>query len=519
MNMDQDDLNLKGMPDTKGSVLAHLLLKPMKFVPEPTPSIIPGVFKVLAGMFVAGMFAVKSLDYVDSWWINFALPGVGFLFYLAILAPNEDEPGAGNERLTIRDKGPAQEDPEPDLSLRPTGDWDSIVDALIASPNPIERDHFFRGWIHGTHYPLLVSPDTWGGHIAVFGTTRSGKTSVGMLPLIVQAIRRRKSVITQIDMKGDEYARETLRLEAERAGLPFKDFALETGKASHLFNPFLQEDWRVLSINEKTQLFLSCLGLAHHDDDTGTVYFESCSNVIVQAALQLHPIIRSPREMNAIVTSKQFRQQSGIGRRDFENAGALFNYLRILAEPWQLNAVPGDGYPDAVFRDAIYLDKCRAQPCVTYWRLPAALEPKTNQFIGRVVVLLHCTAARMSGPSGYQHHIGIDEYQVIVQSALTGPIKQAADRRISFFLAMQSMSDLIKPAINALDAVIENTSMRDYFTAQGPLTRDYLSRVSGQEFVPLESKGCTDHLEGPANGNADAWTKSYTTSESQREMR
>lgn len=322
MNMSQDDLDLNGMPSTKGSVLAHLLLKPMKSVPAPGPSLIPGGLKIFAGIFLAGGFAYKSYDFTENWWINLVLPGIGFLFYLAVICPEEDPPGSGNERLTIRDNGPALEAPEPDLSLRPAGDWDSIVDALIASPNLIERDHFFRGWIHGTHYPLLVSPDTWGGHIAVFGTTRSGKTSVGMLPLIIQAIRRKKSVITQIDMKGDEYARETLRLEAERAGLPFKDFALETGKASHLFNPFLQEDWRVLSINEKTQLFLSCLGLAHHDDDTGTVYFESCSNVIVQAALQLHPIIRSPREMNAIVTSKQFRQDSGINRRDFENAGA-----------------------------------------------------------------------------------------------------------------------------------------------------------------------------------------------------
>jgi hypothetical protein len=123
----------------------------------------------------------------------------------------------------------------------------------------------------------------------------------------------------------------------------------------------------------------------------------------------------------------------------------------------------------------------------------------------------------MGAPSTHQHYIAIDEYQEIVQQVLTKPLKQAGDLGISFFLAMQSMSDLIKPAVNALDSVVGNTSMRDYFTAYDPFTRTYLSSVSGQDYVTLESRACTDHLEGPANGNAESWIKSYTTSESQRE--
>src|SRR5262249_28081436 len=81
--------------------------------------------------------------------------------------------------------------------------WDAIVNGIAESKNELERSHIFAGWMDGSVYPMLLSPAHYRNHVAFIGATNNGKTSLGMLPLVVQLIRRKGNSVFWFDLKGD----------------------------------------------------------------------------------------------------------------------------------------------------------------------------------------------------------------------------------------------------------------------------------------------------------------------------
>ncbi len=123
-------------------------------------------------------------------------------------------------------------------------DWPNIFDAaverLLNSPNPVERNSIFAGLAADGGYPLLVPTDVLLRHGLFLGDPGSNKTAKGLAPIAAQLIASGKNSVSVLDLKGDLALFHGVRIEAERAGLPFKVFTNQAGWESNIFNPLNQ---------------------------------------------------------------------------------------------------------------------------------------------------------------------------------------------------------------------------------------------------------------------------------------
>jgi hypothetical protein len=395
--------------------------------------------------------------------------------------------------------------------------WSEIVGPLADSPNLDEREHTFGGWFHGTDRPFLVSPKTRNGHAIFFGATRSGKTALGMLPMTYQIIMRKNAFIHWIDLKGDMFVFNTLLLLCERLGIPFKYFTFESDKASYLYPAMDDPAITRMSASEKTQVLLASAGLSRYDDEGGTSYYEVQGERVVLEAYTQQPHIPSFKALHNLISSKRFRIRSGMNRRDYENAGALFASVRRFAEYPQLD---GAGCSDAVLRDAISLSAPLTHPGVNYYRLPVGIEPKSAQTLARFVIRQQLAVARKLGGAKIHNHFCVDEYQEALQQSLLAPLKQCADLNFSFMMTVQNMSDLVRPSMNALDVILGNTAMQGYFAAKDPTGSERLVRSSGKTYTVVENRGsaCSslngssfDNRISSQEGQSEVITDRFTT--------
>ncbi len=113
-------------------------------------------------------------------------------------------------------------------------EWQWFVDRLCSSPhvavNPMHREvreaeHLFLGVGPNAEYPVLLDKSILREHSYIVGETGSGKTALGIAPLLIQLIRGHagpdgKTVpppaIVILDLKGDNALFQTVKYEMER---------------------------------------------------------------------------------------------------------------------------------------------------------------------------------------------------------------------------------------------------------------------------------------------------------------
>jgi hypothetical protein len=99
----QQDLDLEGMPSTKHSVLAYLLLVPERQVcTEQSTSF--GCLKVAVGITTCALVGLGSTWFVENQVVNVIMPALSFVLFLLNLPspPKEEPPDDGNARLKFR---------------------------------------------------------------------------------------------------------------------------------------------------------------------------------------------------------------------------------------------------------------------------------------------------------------------------------------------------------------------------------------------------------------------------------
>ncbi len=380
-------------------------------------------------------------------------------------------------------------------------DWEGVVDRLRASDNKHECESLFLGVNAYDHTPVVVPVKVFEEHAHMLGDSGSGKTALGLAPLMSQLIRFGRYSIVVIDLKGDEMSLfqnalcESERTEARmrkadrEAGrpprsYPFRWFTSEFGRSTFVFNPLLQPAFHRLSISQKADILTSAMGL-QYGTGYGEGYYAESNAELLRRALRLCP---NPRSFSQLATYLNDRELLGVDRKLFDAASHVRSIVRGLAETPVLNVSdPVD--PSADSSQVGYdITNVFRSPEVLYFYLPSAIGTASNAEFARFVLysllLAAKHASRETGPDGLpktrtQVFLFIDEFQRIVSNNLELFLQQARSMNIGVILANQTLADLRKRSVNLIPSVRANCRFKQMFSVTDVEELQHLSESGG----------------------------------------
>lgn len=422
-------------------------------------------------------------------------------------------------------EGESRIDPTVDFDKsRPEWQWyvDRIKDSDQACPDPIEQDpkrpireadHLFLGVQPHAQFPVLLHRKALDEHCYIVGDTGSGKTALGIMPLLMQLIRGSRDPegktslpppMVVIDLKGDMALFQSLRMESERRRkelditdvnddrFAFRFFTPEKGKDSFIFNPFQSLDSESRSIAQLSQLILDSLSL-NHGEGYGRSYYSRKSRMMVYDALTKDT--QRPRSIEELF--KTLKKLTGTDESG-ETLQGDFNYkhdsfellatIHTLSKYEMLATADNLDNPDLAISMAEVLEKRQ----IVYFFLPAALESIAVREIAKLAVFSLLTAAidRQRADSGKgleprQTYLVIDEFQRIAADNFKVILEQARSFGISAILANQTQSDLKTHDIDLRPTIRGNTRVKMHFSVTDPDEERSLSESSGHELAML----------------------------------
>lgn len=121
-----------------------------------------------------------------------------------------------------------------------------IVESMRESPNPVERNGIFLGYVAADGSPVVVDRELLFQHSHILGATGTNKSSMGLTPHIEQILSFPDTSMVLIDLKADtpelyhaaNSAMKKYRGDMTKFGA-LKMFSLENDTGTHVYNPFL----------------------------------------------------------------------------------------------------------------------------------------------------------------------------------------------------------------------------------------------------------------------------------------
>lgn len=339
--------------------------------------------------------------------------------------------------------------------------WERFVTELRHARHDSEPTSLFIGMNAADDSPVVVPRRVFEEHAHYLGDSGSGKTTLGLAPLISQLIRARDCSVVVIDLKGDDRSLfENARLEAQRAGLRFRWFTNELGKATYVFNPLLQRHLSELSLYQRTDLLTASLGL-QYGTDYGRGFFSDANAELLYHALRARPQLASFRELSQVLKEREpFRTVSA----QLKMAGShLAAIVTRLGSTEALNARPGAEASADLLAAAIDMRQAFEEPQVIHFHLASALGTATSAEIARMAMFSLLSAAKFVDGKRKQVFLVVDEFQRAVSNNLELFLQTARSMNIGVILANQSLSDLKKPGVDIVSTVRTNTRYRQLF--------------------------------------------------------
>lgn len=370
--------------------------------------------------------------------------------------------------------------------------WDARVARLRTSLHEIpadettvrEADHLWLGTSTINDYPILLDRHILGEHAHILGSSGSGKTTIGLAPLIAQLIRHQDCSVIVIDLKGDPALFTGAREEAQAAGLPFKWFTDQLGCSTYAFNPMLQSHHPRVTLRQRTELLMGAFGLKY-GRFYARDYFSDMQDHLLFQALRYQPDCPSFAHLYNLLRNRRVYQ--GMSRKQLDDASHIWKIVDRLASFPALNACPAHGSSSAVLNNAINLDDYFKSPGVAYFYLVSANQSVSVAEIARLALYTALTVATTKPKDHPPVYIIIDEFQQIVSSNLEIILRHARSMGIGVILANQTLPDLDTPDIDLVPIIYSNTRFKQIFSANDVFQQEYLSKASGEAIYELVS--------------------------------
>lgn len=406
-------------------------------------------------------------------------------------------------------------------------EWQWYVDRICTSDHVADNDfgqsfreaeHFFLGIEPHAQFPLLLHEDTVSEHCYIVGETGSGKTALGITPLLMQLIRGHRDKeggttppppIVVLDLKGDGALYETLKAESaarrEAEGIAdddpryaFKVFTPERGRASHYFNPFQSLESEARSDVQLCEVLLESLSL-NHGEGYGRSYYSRKSRMLLYEAITLDR--ERPKDLEELYERlKRLGKRDDYARDTFElvaTAHAISRYKKL--------ATAGN-LDDATA--AINMRDVLEHRQVVYFWLPAAIESISVREIGKLALFCYLTAAidrQRAGEEDRQAYLVIDEFQRLAGENFKVVLEQARSFGLSAILANQSVADLKGHDVDLRPTVQTNTRTKLYFGVTDVGDIQALSEASGSEIATIQAETQGWSPQGATGGMT--WTQ------------
>jgi hypothetical protein len=393
------------------------------------------------------------------------------------------------------DGDPADADSQTiDADGRPEWQWyvDRLSSSSHISTDPLggkirEAEHMFVGVEPYARFPVLLDQSILAEHAYFVGDSGSGKTSLGIMPLLIQLMRGHRDdsgqpspcpPIVILDLKGDPALFHLAKNEAENRGAEFRFFTPESKQPCHYFNPFLSMANENRTDIQLANLVLDALSL-NHGEGYGRGYYARQSRQLLYDAIRHHSRPRSFGDLYKVIT--EMRKGDPDSYRDtFE----LISTIHALQSYPQLAVTRELKKPE----QAIHMPSVLERSQVVYFWLPAAVESVSVREIGKLALYSLMTAAidrQRTRPRDEwrQAYVIIDEFQRIAAENFRVILEQARSFKLATILANQSVDDLKTPDVDLRPAVRNNTRMKRYFSITSPDDIQALSDLSGLELA------------------------------------
>jgi type IV secretory pathway TraG/TraD family ATPase VirD4 len=375
---------------------------------------------------------------------------------------------------------PIRREGQIDANALTHNNWNQIVHELKRSPTTVNS--LFLGFNAADNSPIIVPREVFQEHAHLLGDTGSGKTSLGLGPLITQLIRMKDLSVVVVDMKGDDLALlHGTKLEAEKAGLRFRWFSNELDRPTYTFNPLAQQAFQKLSIYQRTDILLNALGL-QYGTDYGKAYFSDANAQMLFHAMKAKPTARSFQELVSVLRNpSNFVHVSKAIVRDGSHLMAIIERLASFAPLNTLSA--GNNTPDQVFADSIDFKSVFEEPEVLYFHLSSPLGTASSAEMARLALYGILSAAKAAHGTRRQVILVIDEFQRIIAKNLELFLQTARSFNIGVVLANQSLRDLKSNDFDLASTVKTNCRFKQYFSVSDPMEIAELSKSSGDTLI------------------------------------
>ena len=284
-------------------------------------------------------------------------------------------------------------------------EMDRYTERMRRSKNKAERESLLVGFNPHHEYPIVLDTELLLEHMHITGATGSAKTSLGVIPLIQKMIRNGEACLI-LDLKGDDAMFHTAKLEAEQSGQEFKWFTNQTDHSTYVFNPFVQEHLKSLTVADVTGFFIASLNM-HHGLDYGRAYFSIMARTYLQHALKrslgmeraargIASVQSPPKAIRSFADLYEVLKEVAATNDEYKAASHLAYVIRNLADHPQLNLAAGpstDPEHQAAVDAAIHMPEVIAKKQVAYFYLSPTCDATSVAEMARLAIYAAISAA------------------------------------------------------------------------------------------------------------------------------
>ncbi|MGI9860072.1 type IV secretion system DNA-binding domain-containing protein [Moorella naiadis] len=309
-------------------------------------------------------------------------------------------------------------------------------------------------------------------HIHILGGSGTGKTSLAVLPICIQAIRQGLPVIC-IDFKGDEQAVKLLAREARAAGKKFHFFTLHPRLATSTYNPLASG-----SVISKVERVMIALELIFEGEAKFYSYVQQSFFIPLLQRLEDEKVAYTLKDIQQLLESPRLLETL-TGKEVNENQlKGLTAALTPYGEWKQIN----NPSPD------IDLGEVMQRGEVCYFDLRSAITPTVSSALGKMIAMDLQAQAVYRNEGDPITVIAIDEFQNMACDAFRNIVAKVRSAGYGLVLANQALGDLAAVSRDFANVITTNTATKIVFNVEDPADAEYFARRSGHVLLEVSSE-------------------------------